>query len=901
VRLYFADDPGTVVRLGARTASSRLARPVLSRVVRQAMFHMADRFIAGSASDRVLPTLAKLLLQGTGYTIDVLGEATLSDAEADEQVARYRAMLDTLTGLRIPGAERRFAPNISLKLSAFTPHLEPAAPEKTITVLRARLFPLLRAARAYGAFVNIDMEQHRFKDLAHGFFQSLALDPEFRDWDGIGIVVQAYQRDAGRDIERLAVLAQTRGAALTVRLVKGAYWDEEVAFARQESRTPPVFLSKGATDASFEQSTVLLLSHYPMLRPAVGTHNPRSIANAIAAAESRSMSPEALEFQMLFGMAEGLRKATGALGYPTRVYVPVGEVIPGMAYLVRRLLENTSNESWLLHRHEQASPVQVLAKPDARDPAAAHVDQFERHPPAEFDRPEVRTAMIQAITGVSARYGSEYPLLIDGKEVRTGEQRISRPVEEPGAELGRVTQARADTLEQAVAAARRAYPAWRDAPARVRADALRRASNLIAERRFELAATMVVECAKPWREADGDVCEAIDFLRYYADRAEVLNEGYDLPVLPGETNRYVHEGRGVAAIIAPWNFPLALITGMTAGALAAGCSTVLKPASQSPIIAYHLVRILQEAGVPPGTVNYLPGDGNTIGGSLVVHPDVDMVAFTGSGPVGLAIIEAASSVNSQRSGVRRVIAEMGGKNAIIVDEDADLDEAVAGVITSAFGYAGQKCSACSRVVVVGSAYGEFRDRLAAAVMSLPVGPAADPYTVVPPVISEAARTKIAEYVTLGEREGTLVARGHLPSAPGPYVAPHVFEEVDATSRLARDEIFGPVLTLFRAPTFSAALALALDSEYALTGGLYSRHPQNIERARREFRVGNLYINRKVTGAIVGRQPFGGFKLSGTDDKAGGPDYVRQFTHARVITENTMRRGFSPPPSPGRSL
>ncbi|HEX5368385.1 MAG TPA: aldehyde dehydrogenase family protein, partial [Dehalococcoidia bacterium] len=401
------------------------------------------------------------------------------------------------------------------------------------------------------------------------------------------------------------------------------------------------------------------------------------------------------------------------------------------------------------------------------------------------------------------------------------------------------------------------------------------------------------ESGKPWREADGDVAEACDYLRYYSDEAERLMRPEPLRSMKGEQNLYLREPRGVAAVIAPWNFPLAIITGMTAGALATGNCAIVKPAEQSPLIAAKLVEILREAGTPPGAVQYLPGPGEEAGRALVEHPGVDTIAFTGSKEVGLGIIRSAALVRPGQRNVKRVIAEMGGKNAIIVDEDADLDQAVAGVIASAFGYAGQKCSACSRLIVVGSAYDEVEKRLAAAVDSLVVGPPEDPATVVPPVISVEAQRRIEGYVEQGKREATLLVQGECPDAEGFYVAPAVFVDVKPSSPLARDEIFGPVLCMFRAADMREALALALDSEFALTGGLFSRNPRNIELAKREFRVGNLYVNRKITGAAVGRQAFGGLRMSGAGDKAGGPDYLLQFLSPRTITENTARRGFAP--------
>jgi RHH-type proline utilization regulon transcriptional repressor/proline dehydrogenase/delta 1-pyrroline-5-carboxylate dehydrogenase len=361
----------------------------------------------------------------------------------------------------------------------------------------------------------------------------------------------------------------------------------------------------------------------------------------------------------------------------------------------------------------------------------------------------------------------------------------------------------------------------------------------------------------------------------------------------GEENHYLREGRGVTAVIAPWNFPLAIITGMGGAALATGNCAILKPAGQSPLIASVLVETLREAGLPEAVVQCLPGPGGEVGQALVAHSDVTTIAFTGSKDVGLGIIQAAAVVRPGQREVKRVLAEMGGKNAIIIDDDADLDQAVAGVLVSAFGYAGQKCSACSRLIVVGSAYEETLARLAPAVESLVVGPPHEPATFVPPVISAAAQKRIQGYIEGGRKSAKLLVQGKQPSGPGYFVSPTVFVDVSPDDPLARDEIFGPVLSVFRARDFEEALTLALDSDFALTGGVFSRNPRNIERARAAFRVGNLYVNRKTTGAIVGRQPFGGLRLSGAGDKAGGPDYLLQFLGTRTVSENTTRRGFAP--------
>ena len=903
VREYFRESRHLSLQVGASAVPRGPFRPVLSRVVREGVKTMAARFIAGATPTEAALRIRELHRAGVAVTVDLLGEAVLSAREADGYAARY---LDLITTLATPGAAAdpiRKA-NVSVKLSALTAHFEPAAPTATSEQVRARLAPLLREARQRGAFVNVDMEQYRFRDTTLTVLEEVLTTHEFEDWPDVGVVVQAYLKDATDVIARIRALAQRRRAPLTVRLVKGAYWDEEVLLAGQEGRDPPVFEEKEETDANFERCTEQLLAAYPALRPAFASHNPRSIAQAMERAERAGLPVADVEFQMLYGMAEGLRKAVQRAGYRTRVYMPIGAVIPGMAYLVRRLLENTSNESWLVHGHEEGEPAELLRVPLPNaigTPIGEHQgrastsggERFQNVQPLEFYLPGVRERMNAALAAARGQFGRTVQPIVAGKEVGgRNVVEVTSPCS-PSTVVGRVVQADEALAHSAVSAAVDAFAEWRETSAQERAQCLRAAADLLSERRYELAALEVYEAAKPWREADGDVCEAIDYLRYYATEAERLARGPVLASPAGEHNEYRYEPRGVAAVIAPWNFPLAILAGMTSAAVAAGCTAVVKPAELTPLIAARFVALLHEAGLPPGVVNYLPGPGVTLGAGLVRDPRVSLVAFTGSQAVGLQIARAVAEVAPGQRELKRAILEMGGKNAIVVDEDADLDEAVAGVIASAFGFAGQKCSACSRVIVVGQAAAPFRERLAAAVESLVVGPPEDPYTFVPPVISAEAKARIEEYAQLAEREGRLLARSPIPEGEGHYVAPAVFEGVSHESRLVREEIFGPLLLLSQAASFGEALEDALAVPFALTGGVYSRHPGHIAEARRRFRVGNLYINRKTTGAIVGRQPFGGLGLSGSGEKAGGPDYLFNFVVPRTITENTMRRGFAP--------
>ena len=451
----------------------------------------------------------------------------------------------------------------------------------------------------------------------------------------------------------------------------------------------------------------------------------------------------------------------------------------------------------------------------------------------------------------------------------------------------RATEADADA---AVREAARAFPAWRDLGAPARAEVLVKAAAILRERRLELSALQVRECAKPWAEADADVCEAIDFLEYYAREAVRLAEGPELLQAPGERNTMRWEPRGVVAVISPWNFPLAIPMGMVAAGLATGNAVVLKPAEQSPGSALMLVEALRAAGVPPGALALLPGFGD-VGAALVRHPGVHTIAFTGSGKVGLEIVRAAAETPDGQGHVKRVIAEMGGKNSVIVDSDADLDEAVPALVRSAFVYAGQKCSAAARVLAHERIAATLVERLAGATSVLEVGQAEGFGIDVPPVIEREARDRVEGYAERAAGEGRIAARADAPRGAGWFVAPAVAAELPPDSPVLTEEIFGPLLAVEPVPSVSAACDLLDASPFALTGGLFSRDPRAIEEVSRRTPVGNLYVNRHITGAMVGRQPFGGNRRSGVGFKAGGPGYLLQFVEPRVITENTMRHGL----------
>jgi RHH-type proline utilization regulon transcriptional repressor/proline dehydrogenase/delta 1-pyrroline-5-carboxylate dehydrogenase len=519
------------------------------------------------------------------------------------------------------------------------------------------------------------------------------------------------------------------------------------------------------------------------------------------------------------------------------------------------------------------------------------VSGFVNEPLLELRRAPVRDALREALVRADERLPLHAPVWI-GADRLPGETAFdSTDPGAPGRVVARAGSAGATEIDAAVATAQDGAADWAARDAAERADILRRAATLLRERRLELAALELRECAKPWREADADVCEAIDYLEFYAREAIALDRGRPLEQVPGERNSMRYRARGVVAVIAPWNFPIAIPAGMTAAALATGNVALLKPAEQSPGCAFELVRALRDAGVPAAALAFLPGNGET-GRRLVRHADINTIAFTGSAVVGQEIIQAAAVPG--RRHVKHVIAEMGGKNCVIVDADADLDEAVPGIVAAAFGYAGQKCSAAARVLAHASIADRLAERLAGAVATLVVGQAEDFATDVPPLIERAARDRVRRYAALAAEQGRIVAGEdgvRLPDA-GWFCAPLLVGELPPDSALLHEEIFGPLLTIERVADIDEACARVEALPFALTGGLYSRDPAVVARVVARSPVGNLYVNRAITGAMVGRQPFGGNRLSGTGAKAGGADYLLQYVEPIVVSENTTRHGLA---------
>lgn len=511
---------------------------------------------------------------------------------------------------------------------------------------------------------------------------------------------------------------------------------------------------------------------------------------------------------------------------------------------------------------------------------------FRNEALVDFNQGPHASEMTRALERVESTFGTQYGPIIGGKRYQTGDLNPSRNPSRCSETVGVVHQATCELAELAVQEAGRAFVSWRKTPAAERARSLLRFAAELRRRKAEFRAWLVFEVGKSWGEADADVAEAIDFTEFYAREALRYAQPQELTPAPGEQNELSYIPLGAGIVIPPWNFPLAITVGMTLAAVAAGNTVVVKPSSDSPVVAAKFVELLEETGLPPGVVNYLPGRGGHIGDFLVSHPQTRFIAFTGSREVGLRINELAAKTSPGQIWIKRVVAEMGGKNAIIVDETADLDAAVQGVIDSAFGYSGQKCSACSRLIALDPAYDRLVERVAEAARKIAVGAAKERSSWMGPVVSQTAYQTILNYIEIGKGEGRVVAGGGplSPEQPGWFIQPTVIADVAPGARVAQEEIFGPVLATLRAGSFEEALAVANGTDYGLTGAVFSRDRSRLAKARREFHAGNLYFNRKCTGALVDVQPFGGFNMSGTDSKAGGRDYLLLFSQAKVVAE-----------------
>jgi 1-pyrroline-5-carboxylate dehydrogenase len=516
--------------------------------------------------------------------------------------------------------------------------------------------------------------------------------------------------------------------------------------------------------------------------------------------------------------------------------------------------------------------------------AKAHLTQFTNEPFVDFSQPENKKAMEAALATAASEFGREYPMYIAGQKVFTTEKMMSTNPSRPSQVIGVFQKANADQASQAVEAAYAAFASWKRVPAEQRAEIIFRAAQLFRERKFEVSALICYEVGKSWIEADADTAETIDFCEFYAREMLRLSGQHSVTPYNNEKNYLVYIPLGVGAVIPPWNFPAAIAAGMTAASLVTGNTVVLKPSEEAPAVASKVVEIFYEAGVPKEALNLVTGLGEVAGDAIVKHPKTRYIAFTGSKEVGLLISEAAAKRAPGQIWIKRAVLEMGGKDATIVDEEADLDAAVEGVAQAAFGYSGQKCSACSRAIVSEKVFNSFVDKLVERTKKITIGPSDEQKNYMGPVVSATAMEGILGYIDVGKKEGKLMLGGERAPGEGYFIQPTIIAGVDPKSRIAQEEVFGPVLAVIKARDFDHALEIANDTEFGLTGAVYSRNKEKIEKAEEAFHVGNLYLNRKCTGAMVGAHPFGGFNMSGTDSKTGGKDYLLHFLQAKSIAE-----------------
>ena len=921
IKEYFAttsEDIPSILKWGAKGAGfgGTLTGAILGRTIRSNIEKMARSFIIGETTKEAVKSIQRLRKDGFAFTVDILGEATVNEVEADSYMKQYLELFDGLEKARPSwqplGASENgdwgYAPliNVSVKPSALFSQTDPKDFEGSVRGILSRLIPIYRRVKELEGYMCIDMESYHYKNITLEVYRRLRSNPEFKDYSGLRLALQSYLKDTDNDLDGLLTWARSENLPISIRLVKGAYWDYETVIARQNGWEIPVYTVKAESDAAFERHTKKILENHDVCSYACASHNIRSIAAAMEMAEDLGVPEERYEFQVLFGMAEPVRKGLLKVARRVRLYAPYGDLLPGMAYLVRRLLENTANESFLRQTFVEDADIEALvenplttlsmqsettADQDVIQPRSES-GPFVNEAMADFTQMEVRTHFESAIEEVRNKLGQTYPLSIGGNEVVTEDIMDSVNPAVPTEVIGSICQAGTAEVDQAIEAAQNACESWRERSGSERAAYLFKAADIARTRIYELCAWQTVEVGKQWDQAYGDVAEAIDFLEYYAREMIRLESPRRMGRAPGEDNQLFYQPKGIAAVISPWNFPLAISCGMSAAAIVAGNPVLFKPAGPASVVGNTLKEIFQDAGLPPGVFNYLPGRGSVIGDYLVEHRDIAMIAFTGSMEIGHRILNKASVVRDNQAQIKRVIAELGGKNGIIIDDDADLDEAVGQVIYSAFGFQGQKCSACSRVIVLEPIYERFVTRLVEAARSIAIGPAENPAFFMGPVVDGNAYKNVVKYVEIAKQEGNLLLSRDVPDT-GYYVPLTIVDGITPEHRIAQEEVFGPVLAIMKVRDFDQALEWANATRFGLTGAVFSRSPAHLDKARTRFNVGNLYLNRGSTGALVERHPFGGFKMSGVGSKAGGPDYLLQFMDPRLVSENTMRRGFAP--------
>ncbi|WP_457797298.1 bifunctional proline dehydrogenase/L-glutamate gamma-semialdehyde dehydrogenase PutA [Methylocystis sp. S23] len=861
----------------------RLGLPTLRVAARQAMRLMGAHFVFG---ETIEDALARSQGARERFSFDMLGEGARSAADAERYFEAYAAAIRAI-GDAAGGAPLPNRPGVSVKLSALHPRYEAVSRERVLRELPPRVLELARFAKQSDLAFTIDAEEADRLELSLDVIARVVADPSLAGWDGFGLAVQAYQKRAAAVIDYAAALAEAHDRRFMLRLVKGAYWDSEIKRAQERGLADyPVFTRKAMTDLNFDACAAALLAR-SRIYPQFATHNARSVAEILARGGTR----RDYEFQRLHGMGEALYAALAERrDIPVRVYAPVGPHRDLLAYLVRRLIENGANSSFVARAADPQTPEDALvAEPHealrdgARHPRLPKPPQIYQPLRANSAGVEFgdRTALAALLDEIGAARGPHEarPSVLSTKAARD----IVSPID--GKALGRVVEADGDCAKETMSAAAEAFPQWRAAPVEARAQILERAADLIEARRGAFMALLQSEGGKTLDDALAELREAADMCRYYAGQARLVCRERRLPGPTGEDNRLRYDGRGVFVCVSPWNFPLAIFLGQVVAALVTGNTVVAKPAEQTPLIAAKAVALLHEAGVPLGALQIAPGAGD-VGAALVADARAAGVVFTGSVDVARDINRALAA---RAGAIAPLIAETGGVNAMIVDSTALVEQAVDDVLASAFRSAGQRCSALRLLCLQEEIAPAAIHTLAGATRELRIG---DPRVLgahVGPVIDLEAKQRLDNYIHGQKAAGRVVYAGEAPTH-GTYVAPHIVR-LDRVSDL-REEVFGPVLHVvtWRAADFDALLKEIDSSGFGLTFGLQTRIEKRIRHVAAPAPAGNVYVNRNMIGAVVGSQPFGGFGLSGTGPKAGGPDYLRRFLRETTVTVNTASFG-----------
>jgi RHH-type transcriptional regulator, proline utilization regulon repressor / proline dehydrogenase / delta 1-pyrroline-5-carboxylate dehydrogenase len=877
---------GTIGRL-----TKRLGAPAVRAATRQAMRLMGSHFVLGETIESALAKAHSPA--GPRYSFDMLGEGARTAADAERYFNSYASAIEAI-GRSAGDRPLPDRPGISVKLSALHPRFEALSRARVMAELVPRLIDLARRAKAHELNFTVDAEEADRLELSLEVIAAAFSDTSLEGWDGFGLAIQAYQKRAEAVIDHVEDLARALNRRLMVRLVKGAYWDTEIKRAQERGLDDyPVFTRKAMTDLNYVACARKLLALRPRLFPQFATHNALTVATVLELAGSGG----GFEFQRLHGMGEALYAQLSAdrPGLAYRTYAPVGSHRDLLAYLVRRLLENGANSSFVALAADDAVPVATLLRRPADNIGAAGNARHPKIPlPRDLYLPQrqnsrgIEFGERAALTGLLAAIAAETSSvaaapLING-ETKTG---TVRPVVSPidlTTSVGSVIDPTPEHVSEAIAAARGGFMSWNRTPPEARAQILQHAANLLEQRRAHFIALLQREGGKTLDDALSEVREATDFCRYYAAEGRKLFSGETMPGPTGESNVLQLRGRGVFVAISPWNFPLAIFLGQVTAALMAGNAVVAKPAEQTPLIASEAVRLLHEAGVPASALHLLPGDGS-IGAALAAHPDIAGVVFTGSTEVARAINRALAAKDGP---IVPLIAETGGINAMIVDATALPEQVADDVVTSAFRSAGQRCSALRLLFVQDDVAGRMIEMISGAARELRLGDPRDIATQIGPVIDAEAKQRLEAHIARMKNEARVHFAGVAP--PGNYVAPHIFELADAGQ--LTEEVFGPVLHLVRYPAdrLDRVLQSIERSGYGLTLGIHSRIDDTIEAVIEQLAVGNIYINRNMIGAVVGVQPFGGQGLSGTGPKAGGPHYLARFATEQTVTVNTSAAG-----------